>query len=76
MKYSVDLQALFWHTYFTDRDKRGWTEVRLSNNGLALKDQEMYEWLDDTITNKWHGVGTCWLFQRPEDAVVFSLRWL
>jgi hypothetical protein len=76
MKYSLGDQGRFWHNYFKDRDKGGWTEVRLSNNALALKNDEVYDWLDETITNEWHGTGGYWLFQRPEDAVVFSLRWL
>ena len=79
MKYSLKDQALFWHAYFRDRDKSGWTEVRLPvqmSASINQTNQDMYDWLDGNVAGDWHGTGQTWLFKQPADAAIFALRWL
>lgn len=57
----------------TTKDYENWTQVKISGHG---KDIEMNRWVYENLDGLWimfsDGV---WLFEYPNDATAFALKW-
>ena len=56
-------------------DSCGWTKVELPNKFLSASGIELHEWRKKNLTGNWKAHENVWLFEKSEDAVIFSLRW-
>ena len=54
----------------------GWTKVVLPNKWLPVSGLEIHQWREKNLTGRWKAHGNVWLFEKSEDAVIFSLTWL
>ena len=67
------------------KPRRGWTRVTLSNipnpwsellRGLPQTGLKIDAWFTESISGKWKQVTyNTWDFQKPDDAVLFTLTW-
>lgn len=54
----------------------GWTKIVLPSKWLPVSGVGIHEWREKNLTGKYKAHENVWLFEKSEDAVVFSLRWL
>ena len=54
--------------YFTDQ---GWTKVTIDNPEL----DDIGPWMQENIYSSWRGFTTQWVFEDPEEAILFRMRW-
>lgn len=57
-------------------DACGWTKIELPSKWLPVSGIELHEWRTKNLTGNWKAHENVWLFEKSEDAVIFSLRWL
>lgn len=57
----------------------GWTVVEIGlyqgDGDIARSWMNVVEWADKNCTGEWQEHLGKWLFERPEDAMLFKLRW-
>ena len=53
----------------------GWTRIELPNKFLPVSGQELHEWRQKNLTGHYKAHEHTWLFEKAEDAVIFSLKW-
>ena len=53
----------------------GWTRVELASKWLSVTGIELHEWRKANLTGRWYAHENVWIFEKAEDAVVFTLRW-
>lgn len=49
----------------------GWTRVVISNTDLEY----IGSWMQENIRGNWRGFTTQWVFEDPEEAILFRMRW-
>ena len=54
----------------------GWTRIELPSKFLPVSGAELHNWRKKNLTGDWKAHENVWLFEKSEDAVIFSLRWL
>lgn len=53
----------------------GWTRVELANKWLPVTGKELHDWREKNFIGCWRAHNNVWMFEKAEDAVVFTLRW-
>lgn len=53
----------------------GWTKVVLQRGALPCTGPELHEWRQRNLKGEWKAHNNVWVFEKAEDAVVFTLRW-
>lgn len=54
--------------YFVDQ---GWSMVTIGDSDLT----DLGWWMEEHIKGGWRGTTTRWVFEDPQDAVLFKMRW-
>ncbi len=53
----------------------GWTKIVLPNKFLPISSRELHEWKKKNLKGVWRAHDNVWVFEKPEDATLFALRW-
>lgn len=53
----------------------GWTKIVLKKAALPCTGVELHEWRERNLKGRWKAHERVWLFEKAEDALVFTLRW-
>ena len=70
LKEEIDREVLF-----EILEEFGWTRIELPSKWLPVNGIELHEWREQNLKGQWKAHENVWLFEKPEDAVIFSLRW-
>ena len=54
----------------------GWHEVNLSRLDSRNHAVDIHEWLDKNCREKYHSMGSKFIFKSHKDATLFALKWL
>lgn len=53
----------------------GWVKVELTSKWLPCTGIELDDWRKKNLTGRWYANDNIWIFEKAEDAVLFTLRW-
>ena len=53
----------------------GWTRIVLPSKWLPTSGVELHEWREKNLTGHYKAHENVWIFEKSQDALVFSLRW-
>jgi hypothetical protein len=54
----------------------GWTKVIRKPFASREEAVDISDWIENSRIGHMRGSGTVWLFEKEQDAIMFSLRWL
>lgn len=53
----------------------GWTKVVLQQGALPCTGIELHEWRERNLTGRWKADNKTWVFEKSQDALIFTLKW-
>ena len=70
IKEEIDREILF-----DMLEQFGWTRIVLSSKWLPVSGIELHEWRVKNLTGHYKAHDNVWMFEKSQDALIFSLRW-
>ena len=70
MQEEIDCQLMFNLLV-----ESGWTKIILPNKYLPTLGEDLHKWREENLKGAWKAHNNIWIFEKSEDAVIFSLRW-